>query len=266
MSFQTAFVQFLYNADSQAEHIDEGHEAALRALKHDFLGDDTLGAQSWDALDAVHRAAVLGELKRRFAQMFGAEDQRYVWKKIHARTRGWEPFAEFHPLFLKEASQRDAQPVADVAFSQFATNFHFQGNYEGQPDWLSDKSIVECAATLRGDPTKSLDMRLKLYRHAGRWVCLNNRGLVLHSLASVAPRRLVFVDKLSSEETKRMHSQSTGINFDLSKSLPTSRRQPSWHRCNHSQRGGGGHQVQARHLGCTGGGALYRTRRHQRRP
>lgn len=222
-SFLEEYTDFIYNVGSMAGEFGARADA-LRALSTDFV--EMCSPKDWPALADAEKSAWLAELRRRLVLIFGKQlaDLATFDKKSNA----WLLMNAFLKAFKTEAERLAAvnsplQSVQSIVFSQFSINFHFQGNYEGQPQWLANQEIVTCAKLLRANPELSLTMRIKLYLHGGQWLCMNNRGFALHSLAAVVPQRLVFVTKLNSEETKRLGDKIQNYLFEFGQSIPESR-------------------------------------------
>lgn len=171
---------------------------------------------TWGALEPEYRSAWLGEIKRRIQLAGGYSTLPKPLQDI------------LSPLLKKIVSTGAAMTaVGSVRFSQFSINNHFQGSYVGQPGWLANKKIVDCAKLLNTNSLLSATMRIKLHRRGTQWVTLNNRGFALHSLAEVTPMRLVFDPNLGSEEAKRFGDTRDRYTMRYGDSLPAARRDPS---------------------------------------
>lgn len=217
-TFQEIYVDFIYNLNDESKIFGECAEA-LRLFSADFV--ELCPPMTWNTLDGEQKSAWLGEMKRRLRLIFGLNLAKLAtYPKTSPQKKFMMPFIE---AFKAECVTYPPAVVTQIAFSQFSINFHFQGNYEGQPLWLADQDIIGCAHQLRVKPELSLTMRIRVYRHANQWICLNNRGFALHSLAGVAPQRLVFATSLNSEETRRMSDNIGRYKFDFSEALPKSR-------------------------------------------
>lgn len=171
----------------------------------------------WTDLSPEYKKAWLGEIIRRIKFIMPATTTTNSSKSdALAQTLSADP-------------SLPPTEIAEIYFSQYDVNRHFQGQYNGQPSWLSGQEIIDVAKVLRGTPNKSADLRIRLYLHGSNWLAMNNRGFALHCLANVAPRRLAFDSKLSSDEQSRLHRTATDKNFDFKQSIPASRRdRKSW--------------------------------------
>lgn len=171
----------------------------------------------WPGLAPVYKNAWYGEIIRRIKAAGGYNsfptDLQEAMKPLLKRLQ-------------KSGATGTATAVTSVRFSQFNINNHFQGSYVGQPGWLADKKIVECARLLNTNNDLSATMRTKLHWHGGQWVTLNNRGFALHALAAVTPMRFVFDPTLGSEETKRFADSRAKYEMQYRNSVPASRRTP----------------------------------------
>jgi hypothetical protein len=184
------------------------------------ITDFCLGGK-WGNLALPYQRAWLGEIIRRVQLIIPdrntvlVEDDPPVTRQVLNQSLSSDP--NRRPLAIKQ-----------IYFSQFSVNRHFQGNYVGQPQWLSDKEIVEVAKVLRGAPLKSADLRIRLHIYAQKWMALNNRGFALHCLANVVPRRLAFDTVLSSEEQSRLNKSLESMGLKFRDSIPESRRNQQW--------------------------------------
>ena len=217
-TFQDVYTDFIYNLHDESKHFGESAEA-LRLFSVDFV--ELCPPKEWINLVGAQKSAWLGEMKRRLRLIFGLNLAKLMAYPKGSRQKQF--MLPFIKAFTAECVTNTPVVVTQIAFSQFSINYHFQGNYEGQPLWLAGQDIIGCAHQLRVAPELSLTMRIRVYWHAGQWVCLNNRGFALHSLAGVAPQRLVFTTSLNSEETKRMSDNIARYKFDFSEALPKSR-------------------------------------------
>jgi hypothetical protein len=207
-------VDFSWNALSGSP----GRKAELDALCLDIKTYCLDG--KWDALDIHYRAVWLGEISRRLARI--VPDPGTVIRK--RKEKG-----DITQEKLMATVAADGVQILRLKFSQFTINRHFQGHYEGQPDWLSGKEILDVAKTLRGEPGLSNDLRIRVHRHSGQWVALNNRGFALHCLANVVPARLAFDTQLSTDEAERLGRSFADMGLNLGASIPeTRRRRQDW--------------------------------------
>jgi hypothetical protein len=170
----------------------------------------------WDNLELTYQTAWLGEIIRRVRLIIPTATTVLVNKSKFTQQK----------LIDELNSDQNRQPttIHQIYFSQFSVNRHFQGNYIGQPQWLSSQEIHEVAKVLRKAPKKSADLRIRLYFQGSKWMALNNRGSALHCLANVAPRRLAFDTNLSTDEQSRLNKTLKGMDLSFSKSIPSSRR------------------------------------------
>lgn len=203
-----SLIEYCYNTlsgDAQVEGLN-----LCKDIK-DFCLDG-----KWNNLSVVYQQAWLGEIIRRVE--FLAPNGATVLVSNPKLTQ--------HGLITALRSDENRQPttIQQIYFSQFGVNRHFQGLYEGQPDWLSNREILDVAKVLRAAPEKSTDLRIRLYLQGDVWMALNNRGFALHSLANIVPRRIAFDTELSSDELSRLTKtlESMGLNFG--ESIPASRR------------------------------------------
>ena len=173
----------------------------------------------WDDFDDHYKGAWQGEIVRRIGNAI--PNGATVLGTVEGSNKKTRTVTQAATL---GAFSVGAQPIAGLLFSQFTINRHFQGHYDGQPDWLSGKEVLDVARALRLTPALSSDLRIRAYRHAGQWVALNNRGFALHSLANVVPRRIVFDTRLSSDEEDRLGRNFAALGLNLAESLPVSRR------------------------------------------
>ncbi|WP_418317083.1 hypothetical protein [Piscinibacter sakaiensis] len=215
-------------------HIQATHDLLIAYAYNELAGNLSAKAQletvcldlatycldgKWDALDANYRAAWAGEIMRRIERIVPDAQTVMHQGKKRTVTQG---------KVLDAIADGSAQ-VLRLMFSQFTINRHFQGQYEGQPDWLSGKEIIDVAKTLRQSPGKSNDLRIRAHYHGGQWVALNNRGFALHCLANVVPQRIVFDTALSSDEQERLGRNIADFNLNLRDSIPaTRRRKQDW--------------------------------------
>jgi hypothetical protein len=172
----------------------------------------------WTALPADYKGAWLGEITRRIDRIVPTGTTVIGSVEVQGKKRDVTQ-AQTLATFSTDALQ-----ILGLKFSQFTINRHFQGHYEGQPEWLAGKEVLDIARVLRQYPERSNDLRIRAYHHAGQWVALNNRGFALHSLANVVPRRIVFDTVLSTDEQERLDRNFAALNLNLSESLPASRR------------------------------------------
>jgi hypothetical protein len=208
VTIHTLLVDYAWNALSGAP----ARKADLDALCLDIKTYCLDG--KWDALDLNYRGVWLGEISRRLARI--VPDATAVIRK---RTAG-----DITQEKLLDTVAADGAQILRLKFSQFTINRHFQGHYEGQPDWLSGEEILDVAKTLRREPERSNDLRIRAHRHAGQWVALNNRGFALHCLANVVPARIAFDTELSSDEVERLGRSFADTGLNLGESIPASRR------------------------------------------
>ena len=169
----------------------------------------------WDGLNLNYRAVWLGEISRRLNRI--VPDATTV---VGKGKKG----ADITRDKLIATVAADGVQILRLKFSQFTINRHFQGHYVGQPEWLSGKEILDVAKTLRGEPERSKDLRIRAHHHAGQWVALNNRGFALHCLANVVPARIAFDTELSSDEAERLGRSFDDAGLNLGASIPESRR------------------------------------------
>jgi hypothetical protein len=167
----------------------------------------------WNNMAREYKQAWLGEIKRRLGL-------------IKTIVKGTDHESGLNKFAKGVFSDTTLVPTAidTVYFTQFGINDHFQSNYVGQPEWLSAKALVEVAPVLRRSPEKSLDMRISVHSHGGKWVALNNRGFALHCLAGLCPKRLAPTPELKSEEAKRFNVTQASLKFNYSGSVPDDRR------------------------------------------
>jgi len=170
--------------------------------------------EKWDALPQIYRAAWQGELHRRLALIIPSPKIVLLHGSAGTKTQA----------DVLGAVADGAASIRQMVFSQYTVNRHFQGNYVGQPPWLSDLEIHDAARILRAKPELSSSLRIRVHCLAGQWMCLNNRGFALHCLANLVPRRLVFDTELKGEENGRANVQRKNIKLNFKDSVPASRR------------------------------------------
>lgn len=172
-------------------------------------------SSQWGTMDPNYRSAWQGEIVRRLDLIIPDPTA------IVSEPKGKPGITQGK---IADIFSAGALTVIAVKFSQFTINRHFQGQYVGQPSWLSGKEITEVAKTLRQEPLKSSDLRLRFSYSGGQWLALNNRGFALHCLANVPVRRMVFDADLSSDESGRLGTTLESKHLNLGSSVPASRR------------------------------------------
>lgn len=207
-TLHTILVDYSYNPRAGADV-----QAELKLVCEDL--NDYCLHEKWDALPELYRSAWQGELYRRLDLII--QNPQVV---LFSGRSGDKTQADFLELLSDGGSS-----VRQIAFSQYTVNRHFQGNYKGQPEWLSETDIHPAARILRSHPDRSSSLRIRLHYQSGLWMCLNNRGFALHCLANLVPRRLAFDTNLKGEEEGRSSVQRDEFKrLNFKRAVPSSRR------------------------------------------
>lgn len=154
----------------------------------------------WALLGPIYQRAWLDETKRRLRghELDLLNDKR---------------FRDIVEYLIKLPFKAGGLLPSGLLFSQVKCNDTFQSHYDGSPEWIASSSLDMVAKKLLLTPAKSIDFRISVSLHAGRWVVWNNRGFTAHCLANITPLRIAPKPSPTADELSRMGETVDGLNY-----------------------------------------------------